>query len=494
MNSPSNDNYAISQISEERSISPRFMRLIGEALTRLISVGEEVIIGWDDRPRNKELVNDLTIGLHLGGAVVCHAGICSTPALHNALLEKNASFGCMITASHNPVTDSGIKIFDCHGYKTNKNIESELSELIIQLASEEREVDEIDEVELSIPDSLFEADSAHQELSVVRLAEFTGLFGTPNLDKIILDCSKGAPSYWLADFLRKQGIEAFEVSQNAPALNHNCGAGELAPTDSWTWLEAARSEHVLINSLQKTESGKIIGAALDGDGDRCLFIESTENGCKVLDGDGMADHILRAVNGQWTLAASIESDLALSSSLERLNADVKFIETAVGDRWLSYSLKDEERNVIGVEDSGHLVLSCPHPHGGRTLVGDGVASLLAVICAISVEERPAEFERGFKRRISINNTNRSLWTGDNELADQIEHIASTIIGGFQRQSIEGEPNLMMMKTEGVSIGIRNSGTQAKTNVSLRCSPGINTQKPLEIVKLIVKALTEALTN
>ena len=229
------------------------------------------------------------------------------------------------------------------------------------------------------------------------MAEFSGLFAAPKQKELLIDSSKGAASRWVASFLTRAGIKSREVSLDAIALNHNCGAGELKPTDSWTWEEAANSEHILIRSLNKCDSGIIIAAALDGDGDRCLLIESTEDGCRVVDGDEMADHVLRSAKGDWHLAASIESDLSLISSLERLPANIQFTQTAVGDRWLSNALRESSNQVIGVEDSGHLVMSAPHPSGGRCLVGDGVASMLAVLCAMSCEDRCSQFVRGFKK-------------------------------------------------------------------------------------------------
>ena len=156
-------------------------------------------------------------------------------------------------------------------------------------------------------------------------------------------------------------MDAQEISVHAVALNDNCGAGELSPTDSWTFEEARESEHVLIKSLPRSPEGNFVAAALDGDGDRCLLIQATADGFRVVDGDEMADYILRAATGKWHLAASIESDLALSSSLSRLNAEVQFSQTAVGDRWLSDALRNSVCEVIGVEDSGHLVLAAPHP-------------------------------------------------------------------------------------------------------------------------------------
>ena len=494
VDSPSSDEDAISYLVDDRKISSRLMKLVGEALSRNVPVGSQVIIGWDDRPRNVELVASLTTGLHLGGCSVIHGGICATPGLHNALLETDSALGCMITASHNPVSDSGIKVFDSFGFKTSPSLEKEISELVVQLSAEEREVDESELSDLSKPDSYFDANSAHQELLIVRLAEFSGMFAPPSIEKIFIDSSKGAACEWLSDFLGKAGIDAEEVSIRANALNENCGAGEFSPTDSWTWEEAAKDSHVLISSLQKTSAGKIIAAALDGDGDRCLFIQSTDNGCRIVDGDEMADHILRSAEGKWHLAASIESDLSLISSLGRLDAEVLFSQTAVGDRWLSHALKSSESNILGVEDSGHLVMASPHPQGGRCLVGDGVASMLAVLCAMACEERSPAFVKGFKRRVSISPSNRSKWTGDNDLANTVEFIASKKLGEMERSGLVGETNLMLLELDGISLGIRNSGTQAKTNVSLRVASEKDYSNALEAMEQIILTLREQLSD
>ena len=353
-------------------------------------------------------------------------------------------------------------------------------------------MDESELSDLTKPDSYFDANLAHQKLLVVRLAEFSGMFAPPSQEKIFIDSSKGVASEWLCDFLGKAGIEAEEVSTRASALNENCGAGEFSPTDSWTWEEAAKDEHVLISSLQKTSAGKIIAAALDGDGDRCLFIESTETGCRIVDGDEMADHILRSAEGKWHLAASIESDLSLISSLGRLDAEVLFSQTAVGDRWLSHALKSSDCNILGVEDSGHLVMASPHPQGGRCLVGDGVASMLAVLCAVACEKRAQAFAKGFKRRVSISPSDRSRWTGDNDLADTVEFIATKKMGEMKRSGLVGEANLMLLELDGISLGIRNSGTQAKTNVSLRVASGKDYSNALEAMEQIILTLREQL--
>ena len=494
VDSPHSDEEAVSQLLDQRMISPRLMRLVGEALSRIIKLGSSVVIGWDDRPKNSELVAALTVGLHLGGCKVIHAGVCATPGLHNSIFETKSSLGCMITASHNPVSDSGIKVFDSDGFKTYPALESEISELVVQLAAEEREVDANELNELELPDSDFDGDLAHQNLLVNRLEEFCKVFAHPGVGSILIDSSKGVASGWLSQFMREIGIDAEEVSLDAPAMNENCGAGELSPTDSWTWEDAAKENHLLIRSLKQRPPGQIIAAALDGDGDRCLLIESTENGCKVVDGDEMADHILRSIDGEWHLAASIESDLALASSLNRLDAKVNFSQTAVGDRWLSHALRNSGFNVLGVEDSGHLVMSAPHPNGERGLVGDGVASMLAVLCAMSCTSRTPKFSRGYKRRVSIAPSQRIRWDGRNQLSDKVENVAAKYLGRMTRKGLVGEANLMLLENDNISIGVRNSGTQAKTNVSLRVAPGIDHSVASKAVEEICATLREELLD
>ena len=129
-----NEKSAVSQLHEQRSVCPTLMRLVGEALGHLIDTlpgeGETVVIGWDERPGNQPLVEGVTLGLRLAGCSVTHIGICATPALHYAVLWHKARLGCMITASHNPATDSGIKVFDAEGYKTSPDLEDKISELV----------------------------------------------------------------------------------------------------------------------------------------------------------------------------------------------------------------------------------------------------------------------------------------------------------------------------------------------------------------------------
>jgi phosphoglucosamine mutase len=519
---------ALTALHEMRSVCPTLMRLVGEALGHLIDTlpgeGEHVVIGWDQRPGNKELVEGITLGLRLAGCEVTHIGVCATPALHYAVLWHKARMGCMMTASHNPATDSGIKVFDSNGYKTSPALEDEISSVAYALSEEEREIDQIDIQELSQPSKKAIgnwADKHHSEWLTTRFGLLKRLFGVkkevyPFLQQpLMLDSSKGSASTWLANWLSENAIDAVEVSHDAVELNMNCGAGDFSPTATWTFEQAAQSDHLLLKQLKPAAPGTIVGAALDGDGDRCLIVEATEHGYKIIDGDAMADTIAVAGHRQtaeWIVAASIESDLALLSSMNRLSPTTETIETAVGDRWLSHALRGhlsatkDMPAMIGVEDSGHAVLPSPHPHSNKSwsLVGDGAGTLVSYLLARSVADEKSLMNRGWKQRESVKKVNRALWDGMNQLSDEVEHLAKTHfescgrVTQWQRKRLEGEANLMLIEAriddQLLSLGIRNSGTQAKISVSLRLEAGMEHEKVSEVLPFLTQHLAEAMRN
>jgi phosphomannomutase len=314
----------------------------------------------------------------------------------------------------------------------------------------------------------------------------------------LIDSSKGVGRFWLADWLSINGIQAVEVSNEATDLNYNCGAGDFSPTQEWTFAEAKQSSHILLNQLSQSKPGTLVAAALDGDGDRCLLIVATQHGFKVIDGDLIADTFLNCVTNSgkdWRLAASIESDLSLTTNLNRFPMQVTVNETAVGDRWLSFKLSDNQINefilnssmpsVLGVEDSGHIVLASPHPNYESTwsLVGDGAMTLIAYLLATTRLDESKLMDRGWKQRQSVKDVDRSKWSGNNKLSDVIEKSLLDKLTSFNevsqwyRTTIPGEPNLMLINClygeAKLSIGVRNSGTQAKISVSARLEYGGN---------------------
>ena len=522
--SPKTDLEALEAIIDRREVNGRAFMIIGEAIGKILAEElddyPKVVIGWDRRPGNAMLVSGLTDGLHSSSVRVIHAGIVATPGLHDAVLGTKSDAGLMVTASHNPYTDSGVKFFDSSGRKSMPSLERRISDLAWEIA--ERGEDPDPDPESCLPDLMIHAERGHRSTLARRLDNMANFFGIEvancnwsdilQTHSFLLDSSGGASTSWLAAGLERRGIPVTEISSLENELNEQCGAGEISPTDSWTWAEMKESEHLLLKSLAENHSedisnGSLIGGALDGDGDRCLLIEATENGARVIDGDEMADNIARAWDSvgvtNASMAFSIETDLSLTSSDDRFRMQVNFLECAVGDRWLSNQLSknmiDSEKwpSVIGAEDSGHLVLASPHPEieNKWSLVGDGAATLISQLLVRALQYNNKNmvppFKTGWKKRTSITNSDRTKWTGEGRLADNVESMIIEYFGkevcSISRKSIEGETSLLLLVGDinsiPISIGIRNSGTQEKTSVTLRSMKefeGLN-----ELLELIV---------
>ena len=530
------DEGALNALIEHRVLSNRAMRIIGEAtgIHLLESIGESplVVIGWDRRDANVALVDALESGLGAAGCRTLRVGELPTPGLHNAVLASAADAGMMVTASHNPATDSGVKFFDSEGYKSMPDVENRISDIAWKLAdgglaAPQKKGESLEEID----GMTFYREALKnrlQELESMMSIKFETLDWSNVIPKdgLLLDCSGGAGTEWLAEGLSRRGLETIEVSSRLDPINHNCGAGDFSPTAKWLNEELLMNEssHRLLWSIAQRlednegippwEPGQIVGAALDGDGDRCLLIEAIEEGLQIVDGDRMCDEIMRAAigahSGPWKMAASIESDLGLTADLPRLGKHVS-ITTAVGDRWLSAALwptpdsrwfqSTELPRVIGTEDSGHLVMPapCPNTSGTWALVGDGAATLLATLLARAAlcenKSLPA-FQGGWKKRISIQPSVRERWTGDNELAILIQTSAEDWCNtSLNRTHVDGEPALLLL--EGtleelpISIAVRNSGTEAKTSISIRFARGIHADGD-QLMEDLVNILTPLL--
>lgn len=503
---------AIEVFFQQRQLHPHIFRLFGEALGMNLDLfpgqGTTVIIGWDERPANAAFAKQLTIGLHLHNCTVLHAPIISTPVLHGLVLEHGARLGCMITASHNPVTDSGVKIFDSKGMKSLPERELYLSNVMIQLSAEERPLESEHEVSLGSADHIISSEQStqfHQNWLTHRISEWQrNINGFSNINihqPFCIDSSKGSASTWFASFFTSlTGIQAVEVSGSAKALNEHCGAGELNPLDEWSIEDAQSSHHALIRSLEYASPGTIVGGAIDGDGDRCFLIECTENGFRVVDGDRLASMILQTQQAtEWRVAMSIESDLEFQKFVSSLNTSNTTVETAVGDRWLGHSLHahleacSKVFDVLGVEDSGHIVMSSSTPAHRMSVVGDGLATMMRCLLFGSNQ---TNINYGVKHRISIPNPYRERWTTDASLFRECQSLCMEYLDelGFQPsfREVEGEDALLLIEffngqARG-TIAVRNSGTQEKTNISLR----INKVGKIDVLRGLLESLESLL--
>ncbi len=538
---------SLSLYLENRILTPSLMRLIGEALAIDLKKDNPyvnhlpvVVIGWDNRPSNKILVEALTEGLTIQGCEVHWAGEIATPGLHYCILESKYHTGLMVTASHNPVHDSGLKIFDKFGFKSYPVKEKNLTQIITRLSNESNgEMYKISQ-NYRLPKYNYNGVEKYQNNLKNRLSLIEKDWGV-SLSKaiefevipkntFIFDGSKGALHKWSSKWLSDNGLDSIDISENCIEINTNCGAGDFSPTDSWTWNDL-KSDHVLLDTISNTyksgvelKPGQILAAAVDGDADRCLLFEVKEDlsGIRVVDGDNIADNILQAIsiihpNSDCFFAASIESDLSLISSLHRLPLNTKSSETAVGDRWLSLALCDSSKpelisdyeipNLIGCEDSGHIVLPVKHPinNNSWSLVGDGLMTFLYTIlarCVIYSNRKKNNFLSGWKLRKSVKGVNRKLWSGNNELSKKAKEIVeewfktNSNVKEIIKKEINGSTSLLLLEGEiddlPFSVGIRNSGTEPKISVSLRLSAGCKekiSSEPSILVEKLCKFLS-----
>lgn len=507
----------IEKLILQREISPSLMRVIGFATGSVINEHKEgegsplVVIGWDRRNGNDKLVSALQAGLQEAGCVIQLVGELPTPGLHHCLLLLEADAGMMVTASHNPATDSGVKLFDKYGYKSMPPLEDLISIYAWDYVSQTNTESSPQPLELQ-ESPIFDGLRAYRKhlkgwlnlLSTTLAVDIDSMNDSISPQGLILDCSGGASADWFSFGLARRGLECEEVSNREQPINHNCGAGGFSSTDSWSNRELLENEqqHLLLieiaerlkenDGMAPWSEGQLIGAALDGDGDRCLLIEGTKTGIKIVDGDQMAFDWLHSLkksgHTQLKLAHSIESDLCLPAACGDL--DIETMQTAIGDRWLADSLSQksgannqlihskEMPSICGCEDSGHLVMPTPHPkkphHWG--LAGDGAATLLAQLFArAKLGDNRANIARGWKARMGVKDADRTLWNGSNELSQMVQHLVSQELGEgvFHREEIVGEATLLLLSGQvgevNVSIGIRNSGTEAKTSVTTRTS-------------------------
>lgn len=317
-----------------------------------------VVIGKDTRLSNYMIEPALQAGFTAMGMDVVLVGPMPTPAVAMLTLSLRADLGVMISASHNPFEDNGIKLFGPDGYKLSDEVEEEIEALI-----ENGLVDH-----LAASDKLGRA--RRLEDAQGRYIEFVKHSFPRNLRldglKIIVDCANGAAYKVAPRVFHELGADVvpMAIEPDGTNINRNCGATATA----------ALQEQVVAH-------GADLGVALDGDADRVILCD--EHGT-VVDGDQVMAMIARSWQSAGRIAgggvvATVMSNLGLEKYLETI--DLNLVRTSVGDRYVLEQMRAGGFN-LGGEQSGHLILS------EYSTTGDGLIAALQVLAAKVAADAP----------------------------------------------------------------------------------------------------------
>ena len=307
------------------------------------------IIGQDSRESGSYLEAAICKGLTESGLDVRKVGVIPTPAISFLVKELKADIGVMISASHNPARDNGIKFFARNGQKLDDAIESQIESQLGKPWHRPEGMEQGRQIE--------DKDSRETYISYLLSTIHTRFDGI----KVVVDCANGAASFVAPEVLRRAGAEviAISASPNGLNINHNCGSTHL--------------ENLI--ARVKSENADI-GIAHDGDADRVLAIDHEGN---VVDGDHilgiLADHTELPTK---TVVGTVMTNLGLIRALE--SRGTAFVATPVGDRYVLEKML-AEGHTLGGEQSGHIIMR------KFANTGDGVLTALHLISQMAQSKK-----------------------------------------------------------------------------------------------------------
>ncbi len=325
-------------------------RALGTYLQNTFGSSNKVLLARDTRPSGISLLNACTGGLQSSGIECLDAGVIPTPALAYGVCQFKAQLGIMITASHNPSTDNGIKIFSHLGTKLSPEQEAEIENILLESSPNKHHqftpLQKVDVLTLYIDHILqfFPSDL----LKGLRIA---------------VDLANGATSKATPIILEKLGAEIFPIHSGDGIINSNCGSE----------FPASLQEEVKKQDCD-------LGIGHDGDGDRMIIVDSSGHcihGDQIL-GLLALDAFRRKDLKNNALIATIHSNSGLEASLK--DKGISLYRSDVGDRNVKFLMEKVEAN-LGGESSGHIIFKNYLP------TGDGIYAALATVRAMIEQEK-----------------------------------------------------------------------------------------------------------
>ncbi|MDB2330736.1 phosphoglucosamine mutase [Alteromonas sp.] len=428
----------------ESNINPEFVTKLGWAAGKVLAGRgtNKVLIGKDTRISGYMLESSLEAGLSAAGIDIGLLGPMPTPAIAYLTKTFRSEAGIVISASHNPYYDNGIKFFSAQGFKLDDDIELAIESML------DKPMTCVASDKLGKATRIDDAAGRYIEFCKGTFPSELSLTGL----KIVVDCAHGATYHIAPNVLRELGAQVIEIGTSPNGLNINEGVG-------------ATSLQPIIDKVQEVSAD--LGFALDGDGDRIMMIDHLGN---VLDGDQIVYIIARDAlkNGrmQGGVVGTLMSNLGLENALLKLG--VPFARSNVGDRYVM-ELLQQKGWLIGGENSGHVL------NLAVSSTGDGIVAGLQVLIAM-------------------------LRTGLNlhELSSGFEMYPQTLIN--VRYSTEGvdytaHQDVLVAKQEAESalgkrgrVLLRKSGTEPLVRVMVESDDEAQSNKWAEHIAAVVRNL------
>lgn len=383
-------------------LRPGLAHDLGRAVaSRLAGPGGSVIVGQDTRRSGDMLVAALMSGLTSAGSDVHVLGVCPTPALAHVTAAAGYGAGIMVSASHNPADDNGLKVLAGEGQKLDDALEDELATLVLraeELASPTnaglgRIVDARHELERYVAHRLELARPIASEL------------------RLLLDCANGSASVVGPPILAASGASVTAHFDRPDGTNINLECGATAPAALAALVAAGDAD---------------VGFCLDGDADRCVAVDERGH---VVDGDQLLgiialDRLARGALGERTVVVSILSNGGLVRAIEQAGGRV--LRTPVGDRYIADAMVVSGAG-LGGEKSGHVII---REHAAS---GDGIVTALEILAILARRGRPLselaaaiELQPQEQRTVRVRHKE---WRADRVLVDAVDDAEAELADG-----------------------------------------------------------------
>jgi phosphoglucosamine mutase len=338
-------------------LDPPTVRRIGAALVKAVDPADghpHLLIGRDTRESGEWIERELAAGARRAGADVKTVGVLPTPAVAYLTRTTDVTLGAVISASHNPYEDNGIKVFSGAGHKFNEDRER-LVETIVADQTWQLDTDDAPAV-AAVDESGAYVDHLHD-----MLADSDGLRGR----RLVVDCANGATTPVASRLFRSLGFDVVVLGATPDGRNINLGCGSTHPESMAAMVR---------------EAGAIAGVAFDGDGDRAIFAD--EQG-RIVDGDAVMLMCARQLKTEGrlrgdTVVATVMSNIGLEIALAE--SGIALRRTQVGDKYVMEELLRDGFS-LGGEQSGHIIFT------DYLFTGDGLATALGVLRVMAATGR-----------------------------------------------------------------------------------------------------------